>query len=296
MSNLIAGYLVMGLAAMLFLISFRIRKSPTFPLVLLNRWLRWVLFGLGMAYVLREWGVSGRPFWSLAPTFMLLWILVESIYAWLAVRALSLSNLPVFPSYRAASGDVNWPVEDSYLKVKEEIRSEGFTLQEKLSAKLGEHMTLQSLLYTDESKQIRLQVIFAPRSTGRPALFFIFTSKVGEQRWATDNVWLPFGGVFPAHWSVDRRPFISSPRTLLQRHRRKLSKSGVEPELFEEDLVDELNDEQEVLDRVSTEHGILVPRGQRPEFGKLTGDGRYRVWKQILLLNYFGKAGRKDVR
>jgi hypothetical protein len=72
--------------------------------------------------------------------------------------------------------------------------------------------------------------------------------------------------------------------------------SGITPEFFKKDLVEELNDEQEVLDRESIDQGILVPRGLRPEFGKLTGDGRYRVWKQILLLNYFGCVGRKDVR
>ncbi|MGE9291760.1 MAG: hypothetical protein ACQKBT_12250, partial [Puniceicoccales bacterium] len=122
MSDLIAGYGVMGLAAVLFVVSYRIRRAPTFPLVLLARWLRWTLFGMGMAYLLREWGISGRPYWSLAPTFLLLWILVESIYAWLAVRALSLSNLPVFPTYRVSAREVNWPVEASYLKVKNEIR------------------------------------------------------------------------------------------------------------------------------------------------------------------------------
>ncbi len=294
-SDQLAAYLVMALAGGMLYLSARIRRNPTFPLIVLNRWLRWILFGMGMALLLRDWGGATRPYWALAPTFLLLWILVESIYAWLAVRALSVSNLPVFPQYRASSGEVNWPVESSYVRIKEELRELGFIQREKLSANLGDRMVLPSLLYTDEPKRIRLQVILAPRATGRPALFFVFTSKSGEKRWTTDNVWLPFGGVVPAQWHVDRKPFISSPKVLLKRHHRTLKEAGAELEPYQEDLIEELNGEQEILDRESTERGILVPRRQRPEFGKLTGDGRYRVWKQILLLNYFGRVGRKDV-
>lgn len=294
MTDVIVGYLVVALALSLFLLSFQIRKTPTFSMVLLSRWFRWILFGLGMAYLLREWNFSSRPYWALTPTFLLLWILVESIYAWLAVRALSLSNLPVFPSYRATTRDVNWPVEGSYLRVKDEIRSLGFTLREKLVADLGEHMQLQSLLYSDEEKRIRLQVIFAPRSTGRPAIFLILTSKADGVRWATDNVWLPYGGVFPKEWRVDRVPFFTSLKKLLDRHKKSLGKAELDLETFEDDWVDELNGEQEILDRESTDQGILLPRVQRPEYGKLSGEGRYRIWKQILLLNYFGFVGQKS--
>jgi len=291
MSDALVGYVIIVLGLGLFLLSWRNRRLPSFPLVLLSRWLRWTLFGLGMAYLLREWGGSTRPYWALAPSFLLLWMLVESIYAWLAVRALSVSNLPVFPHYREDSAGVSWPIEKSYVRVKEKIRELGFIRRHELVADLGEQVTMRSLLYTDEPGRIRLQVIFVPRATGRPALFFILTSKSGTRRLATDNVWLPFGGVFPEDWRVDRRPFIRSLDLLLKRHRRTLAKEGFEAEAFSEDLVEELNDEQEVLDHVSTERGILVPRAQRREYGKLTGDGRYRVWKQILLLNYFGRVG-----
>ncbi len=295
MSNVIAGYLVMGLAAALFWVSYRVRQAPTFRLVLLNRWLRWGLFGVGMAYLVRDWGGSYRPYWALAPTFLLIWMLVESVYTWLAVRALSLSSLPVFPSYRGGVPEVNWPVEPRFLKVKEEIRSLGFTVREKMRAELGEYMTLTSVIYADEENKTRLQVIFVPRPNSRPALFFIFTSKSESERWGTENVWLPFGGVVPRSWHIDRKPFCTSPAKLLQRHRRKIEKAGEELVSFDDQWVDELNEEQDTLDRVSTEEGILFSRRHRPEYGKLTGDGRYRVWKQILLLNFFGCVGRRDL-
>ena len=289
MSNDIAGYLIIGLGMAQLFVSYRVRLNPVFALVLLSRWVRWILFGLGMAYLAREWVGSTRAYWSLAPMFLLLWILLESIYAWLAVKALSLSNLPVFPNYRSSSGDIGWPVEKGYLAAKDEIKRLGFSLREKMKASLGPQMDLQSALYLDESETIRLQVVFAPRATGRPALFFILSSKSEECRWATDNVWLPFGGVFPENWKVDRNPFTRRLKSLFKKHLRTIAKEGATLEKFNEDLVDELNDEQDKLDKESTERGVLFPRRQRPEFGKLTVDGRYRVWKQILLLNYLGR-------
>ena len=36
--------------------------------------------------------------------------------------------------------------------------------------------------------------------------------------------------------------------------------------------------------------GFLFPMNLRDEYGKITWEGRYRVWKEIWLLNYFGKA------
>jgi hypothetical protein len=56
----------------------------------------------------------------------------------------------------------------------------------------------------------------------------------------------------------------------------------------------DLNDTQRELDRVNTELGFLNPRGVREDQGKITGEGRYRVWKEIWTLNYLGRAARYD--
>ncbi len=291
MTDTVVGFAVLALAAGFFLASTRLRREPGFFLLLVHRWLRWTLFGLGMAYLLREWGISERPYWALAPAFMLVWMLLESIYTWLAVRALSYGNMPVYPDYQPTSSDIYWPVAPRYMKAKEEIQELGFRLEEKLLAECGGPIPMHSFLYVDPDRKNRLQVIFVPRSGGLPAVFFVFASKNGESRLMTDNVWLPFGGVFPADWTVDRCPFTLSPRKLFRRHQRNLGRWKREPEAFGKNLAEILADEQETLDKVSTEQGILVPRGQRPELGKLTGDGRYRIWKQILLLNYLGRVG-----
>jgi len=60
------------------------------------------------------------------------------------------------------------------------------------------------------------------------------------------------------------------------------------------DPMADLNDTQSELDRVNTELGFLNPRGAREDHGKISNEGRYRVWKEIWMLNYLGRAARYD--
>jgi len=289
----LVGFLIVALATILVATSLRLRQVPSFRLVLVNRWVRWLLFGFGIAFLAREWEISVRPYWALAPGFLLIWILIESVYTWLAVKALSLSDMPIYPRYRPSLDEVAWPVLPYFVRAKEEIRELGLSLDSSLSAELGNGLSLRSMLYFSEDRTTRLQVIFTPRASGSPALFLVFSSHAGDQRWVTDNVWLPFGGLFPDDWSVSRHPFQQSTKGLFARHVANLKRWNAEPMPFGGEAVEQLNEEQERLDLASTAGGILFPKRERPEFGKLTGDGRYRVWKQILLLNYLGKVGNR---
>lgn len=291
MDEKVIGYLVIALLVVMAMASMKQRSLPLFGLVLLNRWMRWMLFGFGIAFLARDWGLTERPFWALAPAFLLFWVLVETVYTWLAVKALSVSEIPVFPRYRETTEKISWPVLPYFLKIKEQIREMGFSVESSLSADLGMGLKMQSLLYFSEDRRTRLQVLFVPRAKGCPATFLILSSFRDDVRWMTDNVWLPAGGIFPAQWRMSRKPFVSSLRRLFRKHRNNLKRWKADPEEFPGEAVDFLNAEQDVLDRANIDRGILFPRGQRPEFGKLTGDGKYRVWKQILLLNYFGWAG-----
>ena len=54
------------------------------------------------------------------------------------------------------------------------------------------------------------------------------------------------------------------------------------------------NAAQSELDRLNTELGFLHPHAERDDFGQITHEGRYRVWKEIWLLNYFGRSARYE--
>ena len=66
----------------------------------------------------------------------------------------------------------------------------------------------------------------------------------------------------------------------------------MELEEYEIDPVDDINRQQGVLERINIEAGFLVPPHLQDEMGRITWEGRYRVWKEVWLLNYFGMAGK----
>jgi hypothetical protein len=65
-------------------------------------------------------------------------------------------------------------------------------------------------------------------------------------------------------------------------------------EKWETEPAADLNAEQSQLDRLNTELGFLHPHQDREELGKITSGGRYRVWKEIWTLDYFGRATRYE--
>jgi hypothetical protein len=54
----------------------------------------------------------------------------------------------------------------------------------------------------------------------------------------------------------------------------------------------DIESSQRELDRFNTEMGFLHSYAEREEFGKITHAGRYRIWKEIWMLDYLGWAMR----
>jgi hypothetical protein len=63
---------------------------------------------------------------------------------------------------------------------------------------------------------------------------------------------------------------------------------------FETDPLADQNAVQSELDQLNTELGFLHPRSEREDLGKFTAEGRYRVWKEIWMLNYLGRSARYE--
>jgi len=78
------------------------------------------------------------------------------------------------------------------------------------------------------------------------------------------------------------------------RHRARLAKLKAQLVPLTEDPLADLNTTQQELDRVNTELGFLHNPPEREDLGKITHEGRYRVWKEIWMLNYLGRAMRYE--
>jgi hypothetical protein len=267
--------------------------SPVIAII--DRWLRWIFFPTVAAKLCLDLGIIDRPLWVLAIAGFLVWFLVETLYNWLAIAALSVSPFPLFPRYSVNSSGEEWPVQPRFLKIREWLRSQGFKQVQALKAEVGGDIFLRVSIYQDEASLTRIQVTFLPQSNGTIDVCYSLTSVATDgARYVTDNLYIPFGGFYPEDWYVDRRPMSRSLPSLLARHRRRIAASGRTLAAFTEEPLADLNNSQRELDRVNTELGFLNPQAAREDHGKISYEGRYRVWKEIWMLNYLGKAARYD--
>jgi len=267
------------------------------PLLIADRWLRWIIFAIGGAYLASEYQLIERPFWTLAGAFFLVWFLVVTLYDWLAISAHSLSPLPLFPSYSVNSSGDEWPVRPRLLKTREWLRAQGFRPVQALKSEIGGGIYLRTSIYQDAPATMRVQVSFIPHSSGSVAVCFAVSSVTTDgTRFLTDNLFIPFAGFYPENWFVERSPWRRSLEGLMRRHRRRLETAGVAANLapFTDEPLDDLNSVQRELDRLNTELGFLHPYPKRDDLGKFTSEGRYRVWKEIWTLNYLGRAARYE--
>lgn len=255
------------------------------------RWLRWFVFGLGVAHICVDFNLINRPLWVLTVAFMMLWFLGETLYNWLSIQALSVSPLPLFPRYVVNPGGEEWPTQPRLLKVREWLRAQGFKHVQALKAEIGGGIYLRVSVYQDAEARTRVHATFLPQANGMVAICYSVVSVTADgSRFVTDNFYIPFAGFYPEHWFVERLPWRRALPRLLQRHRQRLARETPVP--FASDPVSDLNAQQHELDQLNTRLGFLNPHAERDEFGKISQAGRYRVWKEIWLLNYLGRSVR----
>lgn len=288
-----SSYFILG-AIMLSLVLMQVNQRIASPgLAIVERWLRWLVFALGGARICVDFGWIDRPYWTLAVFFFLIWLLGQTLYNWLGIHALSVSPLPLFPRYTANQSGEEWPVQPRLLRIRDWLRANGFKQVQALRAEVGGGIFLRVSVYQDAAAQLRVQVTFIPQVNGAISVCYALTTLTAQgSRFVTDNLFIPFAGFYPESWSVERHPLWRSLARLVNRHHRRVAASGEVVVPFTDDPATDLNTSQHELDRLNTELGFLYSPGERQEKGKITYEGRYRIWKEIWLLNYLGIAAR----
>jgi hypothetical protein len=275
---------------LLFYINLRV-ASPILAIPI--RWLRWILFALFAAETNEQLTLVDRPFWVVAFTVFLLWFLLESGFNWLKVSAISLSPLPLFPRYVVNHGGDEWPTQQRLLRVRDWLRDHRFTHVQALKAEIGGGIWLRTSVYHSDDGRLRLHALFVPQENGAITVCYsLATETASGRRYVTDNLYIPFGGFYPESWHVERRPWRRNLARLVAHHRGRLEKSGEAAVAWETSPIDDINQQQQHMEMINTQLGYLLPHAEREEYGKITPEGRFRIWREAWLLNYFGIAGR----
>lgn len=258
-------------------------------LAIANRWFKWVLCSLLVAYFVRQWDISRQPFFVLIITCFLGWFLVESILIWINIRALNRSSIAFFPRFSVDNAETKWPNLKRFIQLKEFLRANGFREEQSIKTTVLGSLVLHSLVYKDVTEKILLQLLFFPQKSGSSSVYYVLTSLTSDgERFITDNLDVPFGGYMPKGWFKIKRPLCNSLGSLLKCHFNRLNNSGKDLVVWEGAPLNEINHQQSVLEYYNIKKGFLNPPNFHEDYGKLTSEGCYRLWKQFLLLKYIG--------
>ncbi|MEJ1973700.1 MAG: hypothetical protein WDM96_14925 [Lacunisphaera sp.] len=292
MSEALSLFLAPSAALLLLLFYINLRlASPLLAIPI--RWLRWILFAIFAAQANAQVEFIDRPLWVVAIAAFLGWFLIESAFNWLKVSAISLSPLPLFPRYVVNTSGDEWPTQHRLLKVRDWLREHRFTPVQALKAELGGGIWLRTSVHHNANATIRLHTLFVPQESGAITVCFSLSTRTESgRRYVTDNLYIPFGGFYPESWHVERTPWRRSLRRLMTRHERRLAASGEQAVAWDTSPIDDINQQQQQMEMVNTELGYLQPHADREEYGKITPEGRFRVWKEAWLLDYLGVAQR----
>ena len=179
------------------------------------------------------------------------------------------------------------------LKVRDWLRDHRFTHVQALKAEVGGGIWLRTSVYHNDDLTQRLHVLFVPQENGAITVCYsLATLTAGPRRYVTDNLYIPFGGFYPESWHVDRNPWRRKLAKLVAHHRARLAQSSETALTWEISPIDDVNQQQQHMEMINTELGYLLPHAEREEYGKITPEGRFRIWKEAWLLNYFGIASR----
>lgn len=240
--------------------------------------------------LMRMLAVSERPLWMLASVCFLLWMLIETVYNWFAISALSHSGLSPFPSFQEGFKGGEWPASRSFIDLRETLRREHFHLSGSTVGRIGDNDVLRGCFYDSEDEKLRIHVMFMPTPGGYLQSFFTVSSLLDDGcRVVTDNIFLPFGGFYPEDMILERRPLIRTLNKLLAYHARRLKRIGRANVAWKCNPVEDLNRQQSELEQLNIRLGFLIDPAHREELGNISREGRYRIWKEIWMLNYFGK-------
>jgi hypothetical protein len=283
-------------AMLLSLALLKLNQHYASPLIgIVNRWLRWGVMAGGLALITKHFAWSERDFSTLLAAYLLVWLLLDSIYRWLAIHAMSVSPLPLFPRFGINQAGDEWPVQSRFLKLRDRVRAAGFKQQQSVRAEVATAFYVRATIYQEADNKTRLQVAFLPQPAGGVIASLSFSTQFTDgRRFVTDNHHLPFAGFYPETWHLERCPHTRSFDRLLSVHRQRVAASGGTIEPWSTDPLSDLNAQQIELERLNTEMGFLHPTNLHEEHGRISHEGRFRVWKEMLMLDYFGRPARYE--
>lgn len=256
---------------------------------ILSRWTRWVFIAFLAGGVIHIFGWTGYSLPVLVTVSLLAWFILETGYNWLAISALSRSELPLFPKFEENELGDEWPTNTAFIRLKEGLSQAGMTRRDALVSHLGDMVLMRVSVYENVDQTIRMHVLFLPNAQGKTSVCITcYSATRGGDCIVTDNIFLPFGGFYPENWDVERSPWTRSMKGVLARHQERIDAKAEVLIPFVLSPLEQINEDQRQVEQLNRDLGFLNKRAEESELGRLTTGGKVRVWQEIWTLSYLG--------
>lgn len=266
------------------------KQLPIRIIRLFSHWARWLTFACAFNLMLTYFEWSNRADWVHFISGLAAWFILETLYYKISIHMLNISEMDLFPKYKNDTNENLWPINKEVLKIKDLLSEEGFKEEETLKAEIIAHLVIRQAVFLDETRKVRLNVLFIPNAKNEIKLFYsLFSHKTSGEYLLTDNQNMPFGGYYPDHWTVNRYPISHSLKKLLKKHREAMSESEGEWTEVEGDIRTKTNRLQWELEKKNREMGFLN-EPNREDKQQISSEGCFRIWIEMWLLAYFGKT------
>jgi len=266
------------------------KQLPIRIIRLFSHWARWLTFACAFSLMLTYFEWSNRADWVHFISGLAAWFILETLYYKISIHMLNISEMDLFPKYKNDTNENLWPINKEVLKIKDLLSEEGFKEEETLKAEIIAHLVIRQAVFLDETRKVRLNVLFIPNAKNEIKLFYsLFSHKTSGEYLLTDNQNMPFGGYYPDHWTVNRYPISHSLKKLLKKHREAMSESEGEWSEVEGDIRTKTNRLQWELEKKNREMGFLN-EPNREDKQQISSEGCFRIWIEMWLLAYFGKT------
>ena len=237
------------------------------------------LFGFALEYLM-----AGKNFYALLGISLTLVVLADTVWTRIAIAAFSATLPRRFIKPRQI--DNAWRPGNFFYELKRQIENAGFKKCLSLRSDFPDNNDIYELSthFLSKDKKTLLSVSFAMERMDLQT-FFTLESKTDTLRIITGNQCLTDGLYFPSDYRRELRLWVCKFEKILKLHKKRTSQEtliDIPTPTLETLWCDCIDIENENLKR-----GILTPHSEIEEYGILTSDGKYKLWMDTLLLNYF---------
>ncbi len=258
----------------------RFFASP--KLFLLKRWLRCVFFSIAIGLLLSAL-LPEKPVNYMLFCGLLIYIFFETLLYWININAASVSECARPRQYESI--DNAWRPERRFIKLKEKIFSLGFTQEAAMVSKIDGTPVIYQTCFDSSDRKTRLSVAFILHGGVWITASSAYSKTDNGDILYTEAIPLAFGLRYPKKFKVSRFPMIENPLKIVKIHTKRVKARKDSMSEILSDPMEDSADTMHEIEEYNRKIGLVSADINSDEY--FTEEGKYNIWKDMILINYF---------